>query len=500
MPVSDTAEHHRLNEPHVSGRAPWRRWGCYVGDRAWGTVREDYSADGDAWGFVTHDMARSKAYRWGEDAIAGLCDRYQLLVFAPAFWNGRDPILKERLLRPDVGRGQPRRGRQGVLLLSRQHADAQLHADALQVSAGARIPYRPAARRKPRARTGSGPEFELLDTGVFDEHRYFDIVVEYAKASAGDICIRIEAFNRGPEAAELHVIPQLWFRNTWAWGPAREKTPRIQIGTRPSDAGAFVALEADDTAGRAAREPHIRVPPGSAALATGPPDGEPLFTNNETNGPAAWGPAAVSASAVHERRIPSADRPRRDGRRIPYRDRHQGLPALPRDGAGRRIGRLALSAHARGARLRRSPTSTPSSTRGKRTRTSSTPRSIRRRRRADERLVQRQALAGLLWSKQVYLFDVQQWLEGDDPANPPPASRKTIRNVHWRHLNSMRILSMPDKWEYPWFAAWDLALQLRRAVAGRSGRSPRTISGCCSSNSSSIRTASCPPTNGNSRI
>jgi hypothetical protein len=232
MSVSDTREHQRLTEPHPNGTAPWRRWGCYVGDRAWGTVREDYSANGDAWNFVTHDMARSKAFRWGEDAIAGLCDRYQLLVCAPAFWNGRDPILKERyygLTSSEGNHGEDVKEYYFYLDNTPTHSYTRM----LYKYPQAAFPYQRLIDEN-RARHGSGAEFELLDTGVFDENRYFDIVVEHAKANPEDICIRIEAFNRGPDAAELHVIPQLWFRNTWAWGLVREQAPRIQMGTRPS--------------------------------------------------------------------------------------------------------------------------------------------------------------------------------------------------------------------------------------------------------------------------
>jgi hypothetical protein len=452
MPVSDTAEHHRLSEPHPAGLAPWRRWGCYVGDRAWATVREDYSADGDAWSFVTHDMARSKAFRWGEDAIAGLCDRYQLLVCAPAFWNGRDPILKERyfgLTPSDGNHGEDVKEYYFYLDNTPTHSYMRM----LYKYPQAEFPYRRLIEEN-RARHGTGPEFELLDTGVFDDHRYFDIVIEHAKASPEDICIRIEAFNRGPEPAELHVIPQLWFRNTWSWGQTREKPPRIQIGTRPSDDGTFVALEADDTGAEQLGNLASVYQLGPRRL-YGPAGGEPLFTNNETNGLAAWGPSSSTVSpytkdAFH-RHIVSGERATNPvpegtkaclhyravvapGRSIVWRFRlTPDVLGAPLAGVDAIVEARKADADAFYAAIH-PPQATP-----------------------DECLVQRQALAGLLWSKQVYCFDVQQWLEGDNPASPPPESRKTIRNVHWRHLNSMRILSMPDTWEYPWFAAWDLA-------------------------------------------
>ena len=223
--METTAEHLRLAEPADGPVPAWRKWGCYVSDRAWGTVREDYSANGDAWNFVTHDNARSKAFRWGEDAIGGLCDRYQLLVFAPVFWNGRDPILKERLFgltSSEGNRGEDVKEYYFYLDNTPTHSYMRM----LYKYPQAAFPYGRLVEENRRL-GGRGLEFELLDTGVFDNDRYFDIFIEYAKAGPEDICIRIEAFNRGPEAAELHVIPHLWFRNTWAWGAGRSAEPRI---------------------------------------------------------------------------------------------------------------------------------------------------------------------------------------------------------------------------------------------------------------------------------
>ena len=212
----DTAEHRRLAEIH-DDIGSWRRWGPYVSERSWATVREDYSPDGNAWEFLSHDQARSKAYRWGEDGIAGISDRYQLLCFAPAFWNGRDPILKERLF--------------GLTPLEGNHGEDvkeyYYYLDNVPSHAYMKYLYKYPQQEYPyrrlidenRARGGQGPEFELIDTGIFDQNRYFDIVIEYAKAAPDDIAIRIEAFNRGHAAAPLSILPQLWFRNTWAWGP-----------------------------------------------------------------------------------------------------------------------------------------------------------------------------------------------------------------------------------------------------------------------------------------
>src|SRR5208282_298257 len=227
--ATPTKEHARLAEPHV-GRVPhWRKWGPYVSDRSWGSVREDYSADGNAWDFLPHDQARSKAYRWGEDGIAGICDRYQLLVFAPAFWNGRDPILKERMFGLSCNEGNH----------GEDAKEYWFHVDNTPTHSYMRLLYKYPQREYPYRRLieesrnrGAGSEFELLDTGIFDDDRYFDIFIEYAKASPEDICIRIEAFNRGPDAAELHVLPHLWFRNTWSWTDPPSGKPTIQQAER----------------------------------------------------------------------------------------------------------------------------------------------------------------------------------------------------------------------------------------------------------------------------
>jgi len=225
--VPHTAEHLRLAERHTGGVPAWRKWGPYVCERSWGSVREDYSADGNAWDYFTHDMARSRAYRWGEDGIAGICDRYQLLVFAFAFWNGHDPILKERMFGLTCGEGN--RGE--------DVKEYYFYLDNTPTHSYMRMLYKyphqeyPYSRLVEENRRRQGErEFKLLDTGVFAEDRYFDVVIEYAKNSPEDICIRLEAFNRGPEAAALHILPHLWFRNTWAWSNPRKKEPVIELG------------------------------------------------------------------------------------------------------------------------------------------------------------------------------------------------------------------------------------------------------------------------------
>ncbi len=438
----------------------WRRWGPYLADRSWGTVREDYSPDGEAWGYLTYDQARAKAYRWGEDGIAGISDRFQGICFAPTFWNGVDTHLKERLF--------------GLTPLDGNHGEdvkeCYYHVDNTPTHSFMSLLYRYPQRPFPyetlvtenRRRRGQGPEYELADTGIFDGDRFFDILVEYAKCSPEEIAIRITATNRGPEAAPLHVLPTLWFRNTWAWSGRSEPQPVIRVV--PGPAGT-TCLEADDSG----MEIDPRLPPaarlGRRWLVTPavPPD-RTLFTDNETNGPAVFGPGSISRSSftkdAFHRLLCAADceavNPARAGTkacthhfsivpaggsvtmhllltdRPPHEALSAGGPALVEAVDATMAGRKA-EADAFYARI-----APPDAT-------------------ADERHVQRRALAGLLWTKQNYIFDVAAWLDGDDPAAPPPHERRTIRNHHWRHLNSHRVLSMPDKWEYPWFAAWDLA-------------------------------------------
>ena len=271
-----TAEHARLKEiTHIN--QAWRKWGCYLAERAWGTVREDYSEDGNAWEYLSHDAARSRTYRWGEDGIAGICDRYELLCFSLAFWNYRDPILKERLF--------------GLTPLEGNHGEDvkeyYFYLDNLPTHSymkylykypHAEYPYRPLIEEN-RNRNGGGEEFELLDTGVFDEDRYFDIFIEYAKLDEEDMCIAITLHNRGPEKASVQVIPQLWFRNTWGWGTDRGPEPIIEPGPHSNT---FVSLKADDTPS----EPLPNLPflyrlKPRYLYAQGSP--ERLFTNNETN-------------------------------------------------------------------------------------------------------------------------------------------------------------------------------------------------------------------------
>ena len=443
-----TMEHQRLEQSQTSN-APWRRWGPYVSERAWGTVREDYSENGNAWDYLSHDMARSKAYRWGEDGLAGICDRYQLLVFALALWNGKDPILKERAFGLTCSEGNH----------GEDVKEYYFYLDSTPTHSYMKYLYKYPQREYPygklvqenRDRGGRGFEYELLDTGIFNEDRYFDVFVEYAKVSPEDICIRIEAFNRGPEDAPLHILPHLWFRNTWAWTEPAGSEPIIGVG--PSS-DKFVSLLADDATAGSLKNIPFEYRLGKRYLYC-EPGAKLLFTDNETNMPRVHGERATSRKshvkdAFHRYIV--------NGEQVINRARTgtkscaQFVCNVPAGGSA--VVRLRMT-----------------------TETSADPLKevdqivLQRKHDADEfyavihppkatpeeKMIQRQAFSGMLWTKQIYLFDVNTWLEGDNPGHPPPASRKKIRNFHWRHLNSMRILSMPDKWEYPWFAAWDLA-------------------------------------------
>jgi len=445
-----TKEHARLAEPHVERVPPWRKWGPYVGDRSWGTVREDYSADGNAWDYLPHDLARSKAYRWGEDGIAGICDRYQLLVFALAFWNGHDPILKERMFGLTCGEGNH----------GEDVKEYWFHLDNLPTHSYMRMLYKYPQREYPYQRLieenrgrGTGPEFELLDTGIFDDDRYFDIFIEYAKASPEDICIRVEAFNRGPDAAELHVLPHLWFRNTWSWTEPPSGAPTIQAEQRPT-AKEHVMLVADDSTAKPLQNIQLQYALGRRYLyaAAG---GELLFTDNETNSSRLYGPAVMNRTpfvkdAFHRHIVngEASVNPQRVGTKACVHYRSQVAAG------GSVVWRLRLTDKEMADPIRDVDKIVTA-----------------RKEDADEfydvihppkateeeKMIQRRAFAGMLWTKQIYLFDVERWLEGD--SMPPPEGHKKQRNIHWRHLNSMRVLTMPDKWEFPWFASWDLAFQ-----------------------------------------
>jgi hypothetical protein len=449
-PGTVTKEHQRLVDTR-DGKADWRRWGPYLSERAWGTVREDYSVDGEAWSFLTHDMARSKAYRWGEDGLGGFCDRYQLLCFAVALWNGRDPILKERAfgLTPLEGNhGEDVKEEYFYLDSTPTHSYARYLYKYPQTE----FPYRRLMEEN-RRRRGQGEEYELRDTGIFDRNRYFDLFVEYAKADPEDLCIRIVAYNRGPDAQVLHLLPQLWFRNTWAWGEAPGPRPIIR---REPDSNRSLTLLADDGPAAPLEGLPFEYRLGPRRL-YGPDDGEVLFTDNETNRQRLYGVAPVEGGesgyvkdAFHRHIVHGEDclSPTQQGTKAALHYRR----TVPGGGSTEVLLRLT-------PRQMQAPLATVEETIAARRAeadafyaTVHPPKAS-----AEECRVQRQAFAGLMWTKQNYIFDVDRWLQGDDSRYPPPASRWAIRNRHWRHLNSMRVLSVPDAWEYPWFAAWDLA-------------------------------------------
>jgi hypothetical protein len=426
----------------------WKRWGPYLSERSWGTVREDYSANGNAWDFLPHDLARSKSYRWGEDGIAGICDRYQIMCFGLGLWNEKDPILKERmfgLTGPEGNHGEDVK-------------EYYYYLDSTPTHSYMKYLYRYTQNEYPygwlihenRQRQGKGFEFELIDTNAFDNDRYFDVFVEYAKASAEDMCIQITAHNRGDQPAPLHIMPHLWFRNIWRNQPEKNES-KVEIG---HDGKGFVSLSAEDGPLNL-KSLGIYYALGRRYLYC---QGAPslLFTDNETNAERVFGAGAQSRSpyvkdAFHRHVIhkePGVLRPENFGTKAAAHY-HTVVPAKSSWTV-----KLRLTQDARrdpfddfdrivAARIKEADDFYA---------TVHPPRAT-----ADEKLVQRQALAGMLWTKQAYIYDVNQWLNGDDPAHKPPASRNNIRNGHWRHLNSRRVLSMPDKWEYPWFAAWDLA-------------------------------------------
>ena len=427
----------------------WRRWGPYVAERAWGTVREDYSPDGDAWSYFPFELAASKAYRWGEDGLAAICDRYQVLVFALALWNERDPILKERLFGL-----VPNQGNHGEDV-----KECYFYLDNTPSHSYMKWLYKYPQREFPyaglidenRRRAGKGPEFELLDTGIFDDDRYFDVFVEYGKASPEDMVVKVTAWNRGPEAAPLHLLPHLWFRNTWAWSGEASSEPIVRAG---SPGAGFLTIVADDRTADPLKGLPVIYRLGARHLYL-EGAGRLLFTYNETNAPRVWGPPARSRrpyvkDAFHRHVIQGEDvvNPDEVGTKACGHLRYVVPPG----------GSVSLRMRLTPDRLEAPLADVDTVLAQRKAEADEYYAAIQPELASeDEKLVQRQAFANLLWTKQIYIFDVNLWLEGDNPKWPPPPSRREIRNSHWRHLNSMRILSMPDKWEYPWFAAWDLA-------------------------------------------
>ncbi len=438
----------RLAENKHGTIPPWERWGPYVSERAWGTVREDYSEDGDAWNYFPHDHARSRAFRWGDDAIAGVCDRYQVLLLAPVFWNGKDPILKERLFGLN-----PYEGNHGEDV-----KELYFHLDATPTASYLKYLYKYPQGAYPysdlveenRRRGADMREYDLQETGLFDEGRYFDIFIEYAKVSPDDLCMRIEAINRGPDPAPLHILPHLWFRNQWSWREPYRPEPTIQVVEQTKTE---LCLMADDAA---LMSPYYLLDDyhlGKRYLHASA-GGLPLFTNNETNSEAVWQQPNVSPyqkDAFHRFFIDgekTAVNPNRVGTKACI---HCEFTAIePGQSA---VVRLRLAPE----RLR-APLESIDALIAVRKKEADQFYEETHPKRAtqEERSIQRQALAGMVWNKQFYFYTMSSWLDGDNTNAPPPSAHKWFRNAHWRHLVSMRILSMPDKWEYPWFAAWDL--------------------------------------------
>jgi hypothetical protein len=438
------AERKRLEQARLREK-DWKRWGCYVSERAWGTVREDYSADGAAWDYFPFDAARKRAFRWSEDGIAGVCDRKQGICFAVAFWNERDPILKERLY--GVGGNEGNHGEDvKEYYFYLDSTPTHSYMKFLYKYPHAEFPYERLKNENLR-RDKSQPEFELIDTGIFDEDKYFDVFIEYAKADEEDICIKITAFNRSDEAAPLHILPTVWFRNVWSWS-ADAKKPRLEKEEIEAENLSAVRLEHAELGARrltCAGAPNL------------------LFTENETNSEKLFGAPNVSAyvkDGIDDyvvNRKTEAVNPQQTGTKAAA---HYVFNLAPK------------SSETIYLRFSRQPSAAgqPFENRGDFV---SECEAIFRQRilesdefyaeiipdnlSGDARNVMRQAFAGMLWSKQFYHYVVKDWLKGDSNQPAPPEQRENGRNSKWTHLYNADVVSMPDKWEYPWYAAWDLA-------------------------------------------
>jgi hypothetical protein len=431
-----TAEEIRLEEAR-SKKLHWRRWGPYLSERQWGTVREDYSPHGTAWDYFPHDQARSRAYRWGEDGLAGICDNHQRLCFAIALWNGRDPILKERafgLNGKEGNHGEDVKEYYFYLDNTPSHAYMKYLYKYPQQA----YPYHQLVQENSR-RGRRDFEFELLDTGVFENRGYFDVFVEYGKVSAEDILIKIIAVNRGPDKAGLHLLPTLWFRNTWS---RETDAARPSLSLISSDKGLSVVEASHPQLGR--RWLYCESP------------AEVVFVENETNSQRLFGvrnPSAYVKDGIHNYIV--------RGCRAAVNPNKTGTKASARYALGIAPGQSQT------IRLRLSDIESLREPFGQQFEAILTQRKLEADAfygricpyplTDDMRRVQRQAFAGMLWNKQYYYYVVYDWLNGDPAEPPPPAERQNGRNCKWVHIHSEDILSVPDKWEYPWFAAWDLA-------------------------------------------
>jgi mannosylglycerate hydrolase MGH1-like protein len=436
--VGMNAEQARLEENN-SSEGQWHFWGPYLAERAWGTVREDYSANGDAWNYFPHDHARSRAYRWNEDGIAGISDFKGRLCFAFVFWNERDPFLKERLFGVTGPQGNHGEDVKEVYFYS-DATPTHSYMSMLYRYPQTVFPYEELVRQN-ATRGKFDPEFELWDTNALADNRFFDIEIEYAKAESNDILIRATATNCGPQPATLHLLPTIWFRNTWSWG-RDERKPNLQERT-PSDSDIEI-IEAT----------HEDL--GTYRLCCARPE-KLLFTENESNLARLWGvpnPTPFVKDSINDAVV--QDRPEivNSNQVGTKAAAHYKFTISPNES---RTIRLRLT------KIDNQRPSAPFAKFDKIFRT--------RREEADEfyselaplslneehRAVQRQALAGMMWSKQFYYYIVEQWLEGDPAQPPPPNERQFGRNSEWRHLYNERVMSMPDKWEFPWYASWDLA-------------------------------------------
>jgi len=443
------AEVRRLQED-AQRKANWKRWGPYLSERQWGTVREDYSPDGNAWAYLPHDDARSRAYRWGEDGLLGITDRECRLCFALALWNGRDPILKERLFgltNPEGNHGEDVKELYFYLDSTPTHS----YMKGLYKYPQAEFPYGRLVEES-RRRTRQHAEFEIAETGVFDDGRYFDVFAEYAKASPDDILIRITVANRASEPARIHLLPTLWFRNTWSWGCTHEGCTTKPWMKLASASSPLTVLTHHPTLGSFRFDVHAGVD------APGP---QMLFTDNESNcqrlfqspNPSAYVKDAFHEYVIHGRQDavnPNGtgtkaaaycvlDLPARSERTVCLRLRRADAPSAA-DPFGPEFDETFV------ARIQEADEFYDSRI----------PSSLS----AQERPVMRQALAGLLWSKQFYHYIVQDWLQGDPLQPRPPEQRSGGRNHDWVHLFNRDVISVPDKWEYPWYAAWDLAFHM----------------------------------------
>ncbi len=438
LDAGETAEGRRLEESRQRAKY-WKRWGPYLAERAWGTVREDYSANGDAWRYFPHDQARSRAYRWNEDGLAGICDGHQFICFAIALWNGHDQILKERLFGLDGDEGNHGEDVKECYFYL-DNTPTHSYMKCLYKYPQQAFPYAALVEENAR-RNRSQPEYELMDTGVFDENRYFDVQVEYAKADVEDMLIRITVTNRGPEAARIDLLPTIWFRNTWTWMPNAAK-PRL---ARAEGDAVAVALE-DGAYGR-----RWLYCDGAPAL---------LFTENETNCERCFGTPSAGPyvkDAFHRFVI--------DGDNAAVNPAMQGTKAAARytidlaaGGSAELRLRFTNEAPSPGPAAPRFDDSFPATFNARmREADEFYAQVIPATQSADARAVARQAFAGLLWSKQFYHYIVKEWLDGDPAQPPPPPERLTGRNADWTHIYNADVLAVPDTWEYPWYAAWDLA-------------------------------------------